>query len=293
MVRNVSKKTAPKKKRAVSKKRKMTSLGSKITIGRVAYLLGLFLLLVFSVGMLGYVVFFRTVVAAELPFEERDILFEEPYPSEHDQVFLPSSVKARDNLPGVVVIIDDMGFHYETGKELIGLDLNLSFSFLPYAPFTAELEEKAYQQGKTILLHLPMEPRSSAWDPGPDALYLKDSEAVHERLFEKNLRLVPHATGVNSHMGSKFSADPTAMDGLAAMLKKKQLFFIDSFTTPSSKGLEAARKRGVLSAKRHIFLDNVQKLAPICKQLEKLVELAKHQEVRLGLATRIPKHSVP
>ncbi|MBT8333320.1 MAG: divergent polysaccharide deacetylase family protein, partial [Deltaproteobacteria bacterium] len=33
-----------------------------------------------------------------------------------------------------------MGYHHDVGKGMLALDLNLTFSFLPHAPFTKELE---------------------------------------------------------------------------------------------------------------------------------------------------------
>lgn len=239
--------------------------------------------------MVGYVVFFRTVVAAELPFEEHDIHFEEVVPqgkaSTADNVPLPAAGK----LPQVAIIIDDMGYHPEVGRDLIALDLYLSFSFLPHAPFTQDLEEMVYQKGNPILLHLPLEPRSAEWDPGPGALFLKDDSATRRKRFYDDLQHVPHATGVNNHMGSLFTEDRAAMEELVELFSEQQLFFIDSFTTSASTGLLSAREKQLPSARRHIFLDNVQNREAICLQIEKLVKLAAHQEHAIGIGHPYPE----
>ncbi|HER63611.1 MAG TPA: divergent polysaccharide deacetylase family protein, partial [Desulfobacteraceae bacterium] len=78
----------------------------------------------------------------------------------------------REELPRIAIIIDDMGHHQQVGEELLDLDMNLTFSFLPHAPFTSGQAERARQLGRDILLHMPMEPRDPRWDPGPGALYL-------------------------------------------------------------------------------------------------------------------------
>jgi len=283
-----TKKATATRKRPQRKKRPATFL-ERVSFRKIVYFLALFCLLFFSVLMVCYVVFFRTVVAAELPFEEHDIQFEEVVPQGKDSA--PGKVPslAAEKLPQVAIIIDDMGYHPEVGRDLIALDLSLSFSFLPHAPFTPGLEEMAYQKGNPILLHLPLEPRSAEWDPGPGALFLKDDSATRRKKFYADLQHVPHATGVNNHMGSLFTEDRTAMEELVELFSEQQLFFIDSFTTSASTGLASAREKQLPSSRRHIFLDNVQEREAICLQIEKLVKLAAHQEHAIGIGHPYPE----
>ncbi|PID41216.1 MAG: hypothetical protein CR981_04175 [Proteobacteria bacterium] len=76
----MTRKTVTKKKRSgrrpVPKKRKTTSR-FMFPVGRIVCFFVLFLLLFFSVGMLGYVVFFRTVIAAESPGSGWHVVYEE------------------------------------------------------------------------------------------------------------------------------------------------------------------------------------------------------------------------
>ncbi|MCL7487815.1 MAG: divergent polysaccharide deacetylase family protein [Desulfobulbaceae bacterium] len=181
----------------------------------------------------------------------------------------------EEELPRVAIIIDDMGHHQQIGAELLDLDLNLTFSFLPYAPFTSGQEEHARQLGRDILVHMPMEPRDSRWDPGPGTLYLDAPAGSMVRTVEENLARVPHAIGVNNHMGSRFTADRQAMHKMLAVLKRKDLFFVDSVTVPGSVGADEARKMGIRTASRHVFLDNSQTPEDICRQLRRLVAYAR------------------
>lgn len=273
----------------MAKKKKQTKRSDRRSYSRIAYFLVLFSLLFFSILTVSYVVFFRTVVAAELSFEEHDISFEEP-DLEHRAA--PSGDRSGDEAgkrPRVSIIIDDMGYHPEVGRNLIGLDLGLSFSFLPYAPFTEELEEMVYQKGNTILLHLPLEPKGKEWDPGPGALFLADDSAARIMKFNTDLQHVPHATGVNHHMGSRFTEDQAAMEELAELFSEQQLFYVDSFTTSASKGMLSARLKKVPTSRRHIFLDNVQEIEAICAQIEKLILLAGHQEHAIGIGHPYPE----
>ena len=210
------------------------------------------------------------------------IVFEEPNPPRSEEVeTVPSPV--ADDRPRVAIIIDDMGYHRKIGEKLLDLDLNLSFSFLPHAPFADQQEEKAYQMGRDVMVHLPMEARDAKWDPGPGALYLSASPDELMVTLKKNLAAVPHAIGANNHMGSRFTQNRQAMHGVLDELKNQGLFFVDSFTTAQSIGMDEARKMGIKTGRRDIFLDNVQDPKKICGQLNKLVTVAQKQNQAIGI----------
>lgn len=183
----------------------------------------------------------------------------------------------------IAIIIDDMGNHQQIGEKLLDLDLNFTFSFLPYAPFTREQEEKAWARGHDILVHMPMEPKDPQWDPGPDALYVEDSLEQLTISVEKNLALVPHAIGVNNHMGSLFTEDRLAMHQFLGIVRQKGLFFVDSGTSEASIGMKEAHEMGIKTAKRHVFLDNIHTQEDICRQLEELIRIARKNGWAIGI----------
>ncbi len=261
--------TRRKKKKTASKNR---SRFSRIDFKKIVYTLCLLSFLVFSIGILTYVIFFRMVVAAELELAPNPPISRE----EGDRV-------EQVNLPECAIIIDDMGYHHEIGKKMIDLPLNLSFSFLPHAPYTSELENMAFRLGRTILLHLPLQPKDSTWDPGPGALYV-DEQAQQESLFQQNLTMVPHAVGVNNHMGSFYSEDKTAMTSLLELIDARRLFYVDSYTTPNSLGYTLAQQKEIRSARRQIFLDNVEEVEAICERLSELMRIALQHGQAIGIA---------
>lgn len=187
-------------------------------------------------------------------------------------------------LPKVALIIDDIGYDYAIGMQLLEMPIDVTFSFLPFATYTKELESAAYKRGKTIFLHLPLEPQSNKFDPGPGALLLSDSSQEQVEKLQRCLLAVPHAVGVNNHMGSKFTENRPAMEVVMAELLKQSLYFIDSYTTSKSVGFETARSYNVKSAKRNVFLDNVIDEEHICRQLDKLVNIAKERGAGIGIA---------
>jgi len=181
----------------------------------------------------------------------------------------------REVQPKIAIIIDDMGHHHTIGVELLGLDLNLSFSFLPYAPFTEEQEEHAWKMGRDILVHMPMEPRDAIWDPGEGALYVNEPADQTVQAVRDEINRVPHAIGVNNHMGSLFTSDRQAMHSVLSVVKERGLFFVDSVTDPETVGADEARKMGIRTGSRIVFLDNVHTSEDICRQLKRLVAYAK------------------
>jgi len=185
--------------------------------------------------------------------------------------------------PLVAIIIDDMGHHSTIGRDLIGLNLNLTFAFLPYAPHTQEQLKLASQRGRDIMLHIPMEPSDLKWDPGPDALYLNMTDAELKASFARNFSSVPMAIGVNNHMGSRFTQNMDAMHVFLREVQKHNIFYVDSITTPYSVGKVVAQELGIKHSERDIFLDNSQDRLKTRKQLDALIRLAKKQGHAIGI----------
>lgn len=192
-------------------------------------------------------------------------------------------------LPLLAIIIDDMGYQQQLDEELLHLNLNLSFAFLPHGPHTPEQAEQAGRLGRDVLLHLPMEPRDQRWDPGPGALTLAMTPAERAELFARDLALVPQAVGVNNHMGSRFTEDPAAMQDFLGLLRDRRLFFLDSLTSPESLGYSLAREMGVKASRRQVFLDNVREQARIREQIRALLAAAERQGGAVGIGHPYPQ----
>lgn len=230
-------------------------------------------------------------LAAEAPGGKDAFVFEEPAvlapdesgpePGTEDDGCSPAP-DGRE-LPRVAIIIDDMGYHQGLGSALLALEMNLTYSFLPHAPFTRDQGEQARQQGREILVHMPMEALDPAWDPGPGALYLADPLAEVAQKVAQNLALVPHAVGINNHMGSRYTGDHAAMRQFFKLLSGQDLLFIDSGTSSSSVAMETARAMGFKASRRHVFLDNVKTQEDVCRQLKQLVKEANERGWAIGI----------
>jgi hypothetical protein len=77
--------------------------------------------------------------------------------------------------------------------------------------------------------------------------------------------------------------DPKKIEIILSELKRRELFFLDSRTTPQTKGLQTAKSLGLRVAERNIFLDNSQNEEDVKQQLEKLIHLALSKGKAIGI----------
>jgi len=175
----------------------------------------------------------------------------------------------------LAIVIDDMGRSKSCARRLAALDVPLTFSVLPHSFHAKAVRNIANKAGLPIMLHLPMQPES--WpetNPGPGALFVNMSAKEIQDVLKKDLELVPEAIGANNHMGSRFTADKQGMETVFRVLGSKNLFFLDSLTTPKSVTSGLSGRFGVRLLKRDIFLDNIQDELAIIFQLRKAEQVA-------------------
>lgn len=200
----------------------------------------------------------------------------------------PQAAPLRAGLPLLALVIDDMGYRPETERQMLALELELTFSFIPFAPHSEESLAIARRQGRDILLHLPLEALDEKWNPTPGLLRATMNDREIAAGFAAALGEVPMAVGVNNHMGSRFTADAAAMDHLLALLPRYDLFFLDSLTTAASVAAEVAPRHRVPFIRRDVFLDNDQDEEKIRRQLEKLLKIAEQQGWAVGIGHSYP-----
>ncbi|MBW2615092.1 MAG: divergent polysaccharide deacetylase family protein [Deltaproteobacteria bacterium] len=190
----------------------------------------------------------------------------------------------KDVRSRVAIIIDDLGYEPDIALSFIQLNLPLSLSVLPCAPFTDLIVREATEKGSELILHLPMEPKHyPSVNPGSGALFLSMEEQEILRMLNQDLEDIPGARGVNNHMGSSFTENREKMLIVLKELKKRNLFYIDSRTTSDTVGFELARDIGLPAAKRSVFLDNDLAPKAIKIQLERLLSMARHSGFAIGI----------
>jgi polysaccharide deacetylase 2 family uncharacterized protein YibQ len=161
------------------------------------------------------------------------------------EVAEPSAPTAGQQGRPIAIIIDDIGFDLRIVEELARIPAPIAFAVLPHTPHAAEAASFLHAAGKEILLHLPMEPRSYPEEsPGSGALMVDMDERQIRKQVQENLAAVPYVSGVNNHMGSRFMGDEARLTMVMEELKKRGLYFVDSRTTPDSRGREAGGPAG-------------------------------------------------
>lgn len=190
----------------------------------------------------------------------------------------------KDQIPKIVIIIDDIGYDKKIALALSDLNPNITFSVLPFSPFGKYLSKKLHAKGAQLMLHLPMEPvEYPDVDPGPGALlYGMPPDDLLDQL-RKDIDDIPYIVGVNNHMGSNLTTRSDQMNQIFTILKKENLFFIDSRTAPKSQGKASARLLKLKFAHRDVFLDNVQDTTYITGQFKELVDLAMKHGSAIGI----------
>src|SRR5690606_25773360 len=141
-------------------------------------------------------------------------------------LLLAFAATAAPDVPRIAVIIDDIGDRYVEGEAAVRLPGPVALALppptprarrraqraftareaatracLPHTPQARRLAELAFQARKEVLLHRPLRAMEDKL-PGPGAITLDTTEGEFRRLLEENLAAVPHAGGVNNHMGS-------------------------------------------------------------------------------------------
>ena len=211
----------------------------------------------------------------------------EIYPPRDIPVEKPPIKKPPEDLkrlPLVAIIIDDMGYDRKIAKDLSRLNAGITFSILPHSPHRESIGRIARESGLDTMLHLPMEPfEYPDVDPGPGTLLTTMTPDELLRQLEENLLSVPHIKGVNNHMGSKMTAESSQLYQIFSILKKKNLYFIDSRTTSKTLAKPSARLFQIPFAQRDVFLDHHQDPDFIRKQIKELIRIAQRNGQAVGI----------
>jgi polysaccharide deacetylase 2 family uncharacterized protein YibQ len=157
----------------------------------------------------------------------------------------------------VAIVIDDLGHNLRDARRITDWREPVALAILPHTRYSHEIAEAAHRAGKEILLHLPMDADGEpSTDPGPGRIETNMPAPELRAMLAFDLDTVPHASGVNNHMGSRLTQSPVDMDQLMrALAAHPTLFFLDSRTSPQSVAARVAREHGIDTLERDIFLD--------------------------------------
>lgn len=219
---------------------------------------------------------------------ELSLLFMCPYPKpvEKEVSAVPQPPKSK-----VAIIIDDMGFSLEALDLLGDLNFPLTVAILPLSPYARETATVAHQKGLEVMLHLPCESLNHQEENDGNSTYIRSEMEEEElkALTEDFLARVPFIKGVNNHMGSKITQEPSTMRPILEIIASRQLYFVDSRTTANSIAFDLSKSMGIPSAFRHVFLDASVGVDNSKQKLIELLKLARKIGSAVGIGHPFPE----
>ncbi|MNO93855.1 Divergent polysaccharide deacetylase [compost metagenome] len=170
------------------------------------------------------------------------------------------------------IIIDDLGQSSERDNRTLALPGPVTMAVMPDTPHASAFARQAHKAGRTVILHMPMDPATGpyAWHPG-----LPIAELA--RRLDAALAKVPYAAGINNHMGSRMTAQREPMAWLMSELQRRHLLFVDSRTSAATVAAAEAQAANLAHVSRDVFLDDVRTTEAIAGQLQQGIALARKQ----------------
>ncbi len=197
---------------------------------------------------------------------------------------------ATDKRPRIAIVMSDLGLSgVTTGNALAKLPPGITLAFLPYAERLDDWVERARTKGHEVMLSVPMEPLNYPRDdPGPNALLTMLGPDRNVERLEWSLGKAVGYVGITSTTGSKFTANPAAMQPVIDVLKARGLLLVDSRINPKSVAGPLANLAGVPRALGDRVIDRDLSRGAIDDQLRELEELAKTNGAAVGFASPYP-----
>ncbi|OTA15402.1 hypothetical protein Xvie_02902 [Xenorhabdus vietnamensis] len=174
----------------------------------------------------------------------------------------------------LAIVIDDVGYRVNEENKIFQMPVAVSIAILPDSPYGRKMAEKAHQQGREILIHLPMAPLSKQ-PLEKNTLHPVMSREEIARIIQDVIQKVPYAVGMNNHMGSAMTSNLSGMEKVMQVLSHHHLYFLDSVTVGNTQVTKAARGTSVPVLRRNVFLDNIQTEAETRHQLNRAITLAR------------------
>ena len=201
------------------------------------------------------------------------------------QAWLKNAVAAAvpNGRPMIAVVIDDVGLDRSRSRRAIALPAPVTIALMAYAEDGRDQAAHARQAGHELLVHLPMEPGDPNENPGPNALVTGLAPAEFARRLEWGLSQFAGYVGINNHMGSKLTSNPSALAPVMAALKKRGLMFLDSRTSGETQALAVARHFGVPAVERNVFLDHDISPIAVRTALARVEDLARQNGFAIAI----------
>lgn len=199
------------------------------------------------------------------------------------QVKVEKPEKPRTYQGKIAIVLDDWGYNLNNAEWLKEIKEPLTLAILPRRSYSGAISQLALEFKKEAILHLPLEPRRQPqYRLEPDTIVSSMPRKEIAKILEADIKSVPGIKGVSNHMGSLATENEKLMTAIFTELKKRGLYFLDSFTGKTvCKKLSASM--GIPYARRHVFLDNKLDREYIIGQVETLAKIAAQEGAAIGI----------
>ncbi|WP_099136490.1 divergent polysaccharide deacetylase family protein [Xenorhabdus budapestensis] len=187
----------------------------------------------------------------------------------------------------LAIVIDDFGYRVHNENKILQMPAAISIAVLPDSPYGRKMAQKAHKQGREVLIHLPMAPISKQ-SLEKNTLHPSMSNEEVEDIIHDAIKKVPHAIGINNHMGSAMTSNLAGMKKVMNALSQYRLYFLDSVTIGNTQVAKASMGTPVQVLRRNIFLDDVQTEAEALRQLNRAITLARKQGSAIAIGHPYP-----
>jgi len=197
----------------------------------------------------------------------------------------PRPLKARQPLlikGKIAIVLDDWGYNLNNLRPLADIKYPLTLSVLPNLPYSKAIARHGLSLGYEVILHLPMEPIEKYRLETDTILTSMDKDKIIN-IINRDLENLKGIKGVSNHMGSKATDDAHTMAVIFGELKKRGLYYLDSFVSPDSVCLNLARKMRLAFVRRDVFIDNKEDPDYIKSQIYKLKACARSHGQAVGI----------
>jgi len=182
----------------------------------------------------------------------------------------------------IAIVIDDWGYSLNNLEIVESIKQPLTCAILPNLKNSGLVAQRLNNSGFEIILHLPMEPKEKYRLEKNTITASMDAGQIRG-ILGRDLASVLFAKGISNHMGSRITEDSKVSALIMSEVKKRKLYFLDSYVTAKSACPLLARKMKIRFAKRDVFLDNQDDLVYIKSQIIKLRDLAKKNGQAVGI----------
>jgi len=194
----------------------------------------------------------------------------------------PPKAEKREVIARVAIVIDDMGYSQNNLELINRIKYPLTFAILPSVGYSRAVAQELNNRGFEIILHLPMEPHEKTNLENNTVLTTMSPDEIR-KIVAADLDSIPYLKGISNHMGSRATEDTKTMGIIFSELKKRRLFFLDSFVTGKSVAAFLAGKMRIKFTRRDIFLDNNADPRYIKQQFNLLMKKARQKGQAIGI----------